>query len=111
MSAYESIGSIKIFGCSIIRLKKIFLFNFPIGSRVFIKKKAKYGVLESVVIKKNYITEPDKITYQGINPLFFYVDTFNRVWIEDELVWEAEALVYVKSYWEKFERDKVRLGC
>jgi hypothetical protein len=102
---YQSIGSIRITGCSIIKFKKNFLVNFAIGSRVYIKKKAKIGILESVVIKKIYRTLPEKYTYQGIDAVISYVDTFNRVWIEDELVWNEDAIDYAKIYWRRVEQD------
>jgi hypothetical protein len=104
---YQATGSIRITGCSFNKIQKNFLVYFAVGSRVYIKKKAKLGILESVVLKKVYRTAPEK--YQGVQPVISYVDTFNRVWIEDELTWEADAIDYAKVYWRRVEQDAQRL--
>jgi len=106
---YQPTGSIRVSGCSAIGLKKNFFVNFPIGSRVYIKKKAKMGLLESVVIKRINRVAPDKSAYAGINVVVSYVDTFNRVWIENELTWDNEAMDYAKIYWLRVQQDAERL--
>jgi hypothetical protein len=111
---YQATGSIRITGCSLNKLQKNFLVYFSIGSRVYIKKKAKLGILEPVVLKKVYRTEQENF-YNGIQPAITYVDTFNRVWMEDELTWEADAIDYAKIYWRRVEQDAQELlekgGC
>ena len=106
---YQAIGSMRITGCSINKVEKNFLVYFAVGSRVYIKKKAKLGILESVVLKKVYRVMPEKYTYQGIQPAISYVDTFNRVWMEEELTWEADAIDFAKIYWRRVEQDAQRL--
>lgn len=102
---YESKGSIKILGCSIVRwTKNFFDVYFPVGSKAYIKKKALIGILESIIIKKIYRTMPQKYTYQGISPTVSYVDTFNRVWIEEELTWKENAIDFAKIHWKRLEQ-------
>lgn len=106
---YESIGSIRITGCAIKRIEKNFFIKFALGSRVFIKKKAKLGILESVVLKKVNRVEPDNYSYNGIQPVINYVDTFNRVWIEDELIGESLAIDLAKIYWYRTQQEAQQL--
>lgn len=97
---------IRITGCSVFKYKKNFFSNFLAGSRVYIKKKSKFGVLESVVIKKVHLVTPEKSTYEGVYSVVSYVDTFNRIWMEDEIISKEEALNYAKNYWTQVERDQ-----
>jgi hypothetical protein len=96
---YESIGKLKISGCAVKRVIKKFETYFPVGSKAWIKKKAKIGKLETIFIKKVYRTISENYSYQGIQPVITYVDTFNRVWLEDELTWEENAIDFAKIHW------------
>lgn len=106
---YEASGFLRITGCGIIKIEKNFLILYSLGSKVFIKKKAKMGTLESVVLKKVHRTEPENYHYNGIQPVISYVDTFNRVWIEEELITEAYAIDLAKIYWRRVEQDAQEL--
>ena len=102
---YESTGAIRVGGCAIKRINKKFETYFAVGSKAWIKQKAKIGKLESVFIKKVYRTVPENYHYEGIAPAITYVDTFNRVWIEDELTWEDRATDYAKIYWQRTKKS------
>jgi hypothetical protein len=110
---YEAVGHIRISGCAIKLLRKNYYINFPVGSRVFIKRKAKEGVLESVVLKKvQRIVRGN--SYSGVEPVISYIDTFNRVWIEEELTWEENAIDYAKLYWLDIKEkasELIESGC
>ena len=106
---YESAGSIRITGCTIKKIEKNFFVQFALGSKVYIKKKAKLGILEPVVLKKVNRTEPANYRYNGIQPAITYVDTFNRVWIEEELIGEALAIDLAKIYWYRTQQEAQQL--
>lgn len=110
---YEAVGSIKISGCAIKVLRKNYYINFSIGSRVFIKRKAKEGILESVVLKRVQRIVRGS-SYSGVEAVISYVDTFNRVWLEEELTWEENAIDYAKLYWMDIKEKAIELiesGC
>jgi hypothetical protein len=98
---YESEGKIKILGCSLFKGTKFYDVYFRVGSRVYVKKKALIGILESVVIKKINRILPKKYTYQGIQPAITYTDTLNRIWIEEELIWKENAIDFARIHWER----------
>jgi hypothetical protein len=65
---------------------------YNVGSKVYIKKKAKKGIIEYVYIKK--------FQFNGLPPgTLVYVDTFNRVWLEREFVTQAVAVELALAYW------------
>lgn len=102
MFSYTMTGGIKLSGCSTpIKVSKRYPLKFAIGSKAYRKDKARNkGKLEAVVIKKanRVVSSPFvKGAYYEIN----YVDTFNRVWLENELVWQSEAISLATAYWER----------
>lgn len=98
---YQGSGLIKIYGCAIKYFQKRFLVYFGSGERVYIKDKAKKGILESIIIKNVSRNTNEKISYSGFVAVVVYVDTTNRVWLEKELIPEAEAIDYAKIYWQR----------
>lgn len=102
---YTGSGSIRLSGCAIKKIKKNYTILFALGSRVYIKQKAKEGILESVIVKKVNRNTQERFTYSGYLPIITYVDTLNRVWIEDELVTQQRAIDFAKLYWERVQRD------
>lgn len=98
---YEPEVKLELFGFSKTLLIKNFETYFKVGSRVYIKQKSKNGILESVVLKKVYRTMPN-IAY-GVKPVISYVDTLNRVWIEDELAYEEDAKSWYHLYWTRIK--------
>jgi len=101
---YEANGIIKISGCAGVGLKKNYLVLFPAGSKAYIKRKARFGKMEFIVIKKIYRQTPHNIN-SGIQVEIFYVDTFNRVWAEDELLSKENALDLANLYWQNFYQE------
>ena len=96
MSTYYATGRIRISGCAGTDFKNNYFVAFATGSKVFVKKGARRGKFERVVIKRTNIVFP-KVSY-GITPAVMYVDTSNRVWSEEELVSEEDAVDMVDSY-------------
>jgi hypothetical protein len=103
---YEANGKIKILGCCASKYKQNFIVLFPVGSRAFVKFKANIGKIESVVIKKFRILLPDSLVSQGIQPEVMYEDTFNRIWAEEELINQTNALNLIEFYNKEQNRIK-----
>ena len=105
MITYESQGKIKVLGCAGFDLKKKSAALFSIGSKVFIKNKAKLGRLEFVVIKRIKEAMFENVSKYGVLPNIIYTDTFNRIWVEDELVSQVEAINLAQNYLTNFEKQ------
>lgn len=98
---YQGLGLIKIYGCAVKYFQKNFLVYFGVGERAYIKKKAKNGILESIIIKKINRNTNQKFSYSGFVAQVVYVDTTNRVWLEEELIPQDQAIDYSKIYWQR----------
>ena len=86
---YNSVGGVELFGCSDYIAKQFRYFNFAIGSIVFSAAKARKGIYEKIAIKEVLFPKPQ------IN---LYVDTYNGLWNENELVVYSEASQLVNEY-------------
>jgi len=115
--SYETqLGGIRVAGCAGISIKQNLIVRFLVGDRVYIRRKARLGIIESVVIKRLNGIFPK---YEGFNtaiqPDFNYVDTFNRVWLEDELVTQEHAIDLARIYLENIRQEGRRFfeegGC
>ena len=87
--SYDTIGGFEIFGCSDYNLTHLRYYQYSIGSILFVKKKALKGVYEKIAIKevrfpKDYVN--------------LYVDTFNALWNENELVSYETAVDLINAY-------------
>jgi len=70
-------------------------YLYSIGSILYSCPNARKGKLESVAIKKI-------LPRSGY---VLYVDTFNRIWNENDLCEEANARELVITYWETLEAE------
>lgn len=104
MYEHVSSGLCKLFGCAGVSFKKNFLVLFTVGSKVYIKRKARFGKMEFVVIKKIFRQTPQDVN-QGIQPEIMYADTFNRIWSEDELLSKENALDAANLYWQNIYQE------
>lgn len=104
---YEALGKVTVNGCAGIGVKENYISLFSVGQRVWIKKKARVGKIESVVIKRKARRTLGRVTYTGIEGQFFYTDTLNRIWREDELVSESESMNLISSH-ENKEAEQFR---
>lgn len=112
----SSVGTIRVVGCARISIKQNLVVRFLVGDRVYIRRKAHLGVIESVVIKRMNGVFPK---YEGFNtaiqPDINYVDTFNRVWLEDELITQENAIDLARIYLENVRQEGLRFfeegGC
>lgn len=90
-------------GCASYGLVINIITAYSVGDVLYSCAKAKKGKKEIVCIKKiNYVL-PDEV----IN----YVDTFNNVWIENELCNEVSALNFIQIYREILAATLARLPC
>lgn len=90
MSSATAIGGGEGGGCASVEVYKIYTTDFAIRDIVFRRDKAENeGLLSKHVIKKIIINTQE-------DPL--YVDTFNAVFLQEELVSHAEALDLVTQY-------------
>lgn len=109
-------GSIRVVGCAAVSVQQNLVVRFLVGERVYIKRKALQGKVESVVLKRINGVFPK---YEGFNtaiqPDVNYVDTFNRVWLEDELVSQERAIDLARIYLENIRQEGLRFfeegGC
>jgi hypothetical protein len=104
MFNHEATGHIRIAGCAGLGLYKNYTVLFVVGSRVYVKRKARIGVMEPVVLKKINRIMPKNSHYRGIQAEINYVDTFNRVWMEDELLSEENAVDIASIYWRNIDQ-------
>lgn len=109
-------GGIRVVGCAGLGMQQRLIVRFLVGERVYIRKKAHLGVIESVVIKRINGVFPK---YEGFNtaiqPDVNYVDTFNRIWFEDELISQENAVDIARIYLENIRQEGLRFfeegGC
>lgn len=101
---YEGTGSLIVRGCARAAVKNTYDILFQTGSRAFVKAKAFKGILEFIFIK-NYILKQETSSRNGIQPFVVYKDTLNRVWMEEELLFQEEALNYAEEYWARISYE------
>lgn len=101
MINYQTTGIVKIFGFAFISKIEYFEVYFDVGSIAYIKRQAEKGILEKILIKKIYRNMPR--IYSGVTPVISYVDNTNRVWIENELIDERDALDSYHVYWTRIK--------
>jgi hypothetical protein len=115
MINYEATGHIRLAGCAGLGLYKNYTILFLVGSRVYVKRKARLGVMEPVVLKRINRVALESASYRGVQPEINYVDTFNRVWMENELLSEENAVDLARKYWGNIEQIGRRMfeedGC
>lgn len=108
-------GSIRLRGCSEVKLK----FNYPVlflvGSKAYIKSKALRGEIEYIVIKKSFFKKNNSFVSRPLtigltSYQVAYLDTFNRFWMEDELVFESEAIDLAEIYWDRLRYEAEYIG-
>ncbi len=80
---YTGSGGFDLGGCAPFAIHQTYEFDFAQGSIVYVRRKARRGILEKVSIKRLVVNG------QGGN---VYVDTFNEVWLEEELCSESLAV-------------------
>jgi hypothetical protein len=115
MIIYEASGGMRLVGCATVDAAAVYLVRFAVGSKAYVRKKAFRGVLDPVVIKKMNRVELNRPFVHGVGAVVNYVDTFNRVWIEEELVSQETAVDLAIIHWENIKQQGVQIlqenGC
>lgn len=107
--SYNGSGRVRVVGCAGFSATKNYLTLFAPRQRAWIKKKADIGIVESVVVKKiNTLPPEERISNWGSEPEVTYTDTFNRVWLEDELTTEENAVDMARVWWENMAQEARR---
>ena len=97
----------KVAGCATITYIKTYRTDFAAGDIVFNVDKARRGILEKVVIKKQKVINSIKT---GGQFKVMYVDTLNALWNEWDLVSHAQAIEVAKAYYENLLADAESLS-
>lgn len=95
---YSANGDLSLRGCAGVSRKNNYAVRFAVGQRAWVAAKARSGRIESVVIKRHRLNNTENPFYAGFGVVAVYTDTLNRVWMEDELVNQAEAEALLESY-------------
>lgn len=70
-----------------------FISKFGIGNSLYVKEKANMGKLEKITIRRIHFFDNGYVKN--------YVDTYNRVWMENEIIEKNKAIELAISYYEK----------
>jgi len=96
---YEASGNLSLSKCGIgYSNSPIFIRNveFSVGDQAWLKYKAEKGKLESIIVKKINLID---FTYRGNGPVtVIYVDTFNALYNETDLISYSDALILKTNY-------------
>jgi len=101
---YNPNGTLIIGGCILdLEIDRDYYFIYDVGSVAYVLSSALKGELEKVVIKTVNIIDPIRLS------AYNYQDTFNRIWLEDELTSSTNARAIVTEYWEDYDAAEARL--
>jgi hypothetical protein len=94
---YTGSGFVVIGGCTAINLYVNLTYRFKVGDTCFLRFRAMKGKLEKIVIKEVRVVSND-YTYGAVK--FMYIDTFNAIYGEEDLMTEKEAILLAKQYYQ-----------
>lgn len=97
---YEGSGSIIVNNpcCPKYGFRKNFIYKFKVGDTPYIKYRAQMGKLEKVTIKTVKILG-GAFSYDQMKVI--YIDTYNFLYNENELIWDTLAVELAKEWYEK----------
>lgn len=109
---YVASGSLNLRKCGIgYHVDPLHIHNiaFSIGDQAWIKYKAIKGILEWIIIKKIKIFD---YSYNGEGPCtILYVDTFNALYNEEDLIYYEDALALVEAFYERRRLAEAAAEC
>lgn len=94
---YTGSGSVIVSGCGEYTYAKNYPYLWNVGDTCFLKYKAIKGKLEKIVIKEIKIVTNYEIDGEI---RFMYVDTFNALYNEGDLLTQFDAVNLAKQYYE-----------
>lgn len=86
----------KLSGCAAVRVERHFNHKFAEGSTVYIKARARKGVLESVWIKEVMVRY---VNGNYMAPVFLYKERENGYFNEDELCSQYDAVLLAEAHY------------
>lgn len=108
--SYEGSGGVRVVGCAEFEGAKNYTTQFLPRQRAWVRRKARLGLIESIVVKKiNTLSPEEMVSDWGSEPEVTYTDMFNRVWLEEELVNEETAVDLARIYWENVAQTARRM--
>lgn len=96
--AVAASGGVKVSGCPLVDELFLFVTPFGPGDTAYRVDKARFGILEKVVIR--YIKAVSSL-HLGPPNAVLYQDTFNALWDEDDLVTYEAAVALADAYLSK----------
>lgn len=93
-------------GCALITYCKTYVTLFGPGDIVYNINKAQRGVLEKVVIKRQRVLNKERTG--GVFEVM-YIDTFNALWNEWDLVSHSQAIALATDYYEGLLEDASKI--
>lgn len=94
---YTGSGTVFLSSCIAINFNRNWLYKWKVGDACFLRFRAIKGKLEKIVIKQVRIVSNDYIN--GLVK-FMYLDTFNALYGEEDLLTEKEAVLLAKQYYQ-----------
>lgn len=108
---YVGNGTITICGKAISSYEFVIITTYNARDIVYVKEKAKRGIIEKICIKTVYFSDPGHYPYYGVNSYPIYKDTFNALWLERDLVDEATALSLIETYIQRIGAELLAIEC
>ena len=107
----DAAGTVRVGGCFHASWTWNVEYRYAEGSVVFRRDKARKGVLERVAVKSVLIND-----VHGVHDAVpMYVDTYNAMYGEEDLVPYAEAMALATTYYERaiagVDAELVKLSC
>jgi hypothetical protein len=99
---YTASGGAKTGGCAGVRVAKYIATSFKANDNAYVLDSALKGIIEKVVVKEVILTK-NGFTYNQY--LVKYKDTYNRLYIEGDLLDEYNALLLIEAYLERRQAD------
>ena len=99
---YIGTGGAKTGGCGITGLAQYITTSFKANDNAYVRDSALKGIIEKIAVKEVILTK-NNFTYNQY--LVKYKDTFNRLYIEGDLLDEYNALLLIEAYLERRQAD------
>ncbi len=90
-------GGAELGGCSVVVYTDVVVTQYGPGDILYSLAKAKKGVLEKVVIRKQHIVNPIFV-HGGL--VVYYEDSFHSLWNESDLTTHQNAVDLATAYYE-----------
>lgn len=95
---HDSSGSLRLRSCTTARLRKFITTRWKAGDTLWVRAKAVKGLLRTVSIKRVRIASTVK-TGSAVLPL--YIDSYNGLWNETDLIDRDTAVALATAYYER----------